>query len=347
MTDTTYRVSVVVPTFRRPELLNKCLAALTTQDLDPTCYEILIVDDANSPETRKQVECWSERLREDAGQMPGTSAEEDGLRELPRGHTIRYLPVIHSHGPAAARNLGWRAARGGIIAFTDDDCLPSPCWLKAGVSAFRDGVVGVCGKILVPLSSIPTDYEHNAGRLAYSRFVTANCFYRRSALEAIGGFDERFAVAWREDTDLMFSLLESGAKLLYIPEALVVHPIRPVPWGISLRQQRKSMYNALLYKKHSGLYRQRIQSSPPWHYYCIVSALLIVLVTALSAFWIPAIFALGAWVTLTGRFCVQRLRHTSHMPHHILEMVVTSMAIPPLAIFWRLYGAIRFRVFFF
>ena len=58
------------------------------------------------------------------------------------------------------------------------------------------------------------------------------------------------------------------------PQAVVVHPVRPAAWGVSLGQQRKSMFNALLYQKHPQLYRCRIQPGPPWHYYRIAGALL-------------------------------------------------------------------------
>ena len=97
------------------------------------------------------------------------------------------------------------------------------------------------GRIVVPVPHRPTDYERDAARLAAAEFVTANCFYRRDALAAAGGFDERFTAAWREDSDLFFTLLECGARLTHAPDAVVVHPIRPARWGVSLAQQRKSM----------------------------------------------------------------------------------------------------------
>src|SRR5438067_3847672 len=171
----TLRVSVVVPTFRRPDLLDRCLAALMAQDLSATDYEVIVVDDAACEETKRQVECWAERV------------------EL-SGHTIRYIPVTgvcHPHGPATARNVGWRAACGEIIAFTDDDCIPTPGWLRAGVAAFVDGVAGVDGRVVMPLPATPTDYERDAAGLERGEFVTANCFYGRDALVAVGGFDER------------------------------------------------------------------------------------------------------------------------------------------------------------
>lgn len=326
----TLRVSVVVPTFKRPDLLDRCLTALIAQEFAATDYEVIVVDDAACEETKRQVQCLAERV------------------EL-SGHTIRYMPVTavrHPHGPATARNIGWRSAYGEIIAFTDDDCIPTQGWLKAGVAALVDGIAGASGRIIVPLPPRPTDYEYNASYLEHSEFVTANCFYRRTTLISVGGFDERFTAPWREDSDLFFMLLERQAKYTYAAQAVVIHPVRPARWGVSLSQQRKSMFNALLYKKHPVLYRQRIQATPPWHYYCIVTALLAALLGAIEG---SAIFALGVacvWLYMTAHFCLQRLRHTSPAPKHIAEIIVTSLLIPPLAIFWRIVGAIKFRVFF-
>lgn len=344
VTEMTYRISVVVPTFKRPDLLHQCLSALTTQDLDPSEYEIIVVDDAASEVTRQQVEQWNECMHR-------------GKCENYPVLTIRYIVVTGSHGPSVARNVGWRAARGEIIAFTDDDCLPTPGWLRAGLSAFSDEVVGATGKLVMPLAHIPTDYERNATWLEKSEFVTANCFYRRDMLERVGGFDERFTAAWREDTDLFFTLrqyvekngcsnLELLSAFVYVPRAVVIHPVRPAPWGISIWQQRKSMFNALLYKKHPVAYRERIQSAPPWHYYCILGALLVAIGSALAGFWLFALGAFTAWMFMTGRFCLLRLQGTSHAPMHVMEMTVTSIVIPLLSIFWRIVGAIRFRVFF-
>jgi len=321
-------VSVVVPTFKRPDLLERCLAALVAQNFDPATYEIIIVDDADSQETRQQVACWSQQMQ-------------------PCGHTIYYLPVTGiPHGPAAARNRGWRAAAGEVIAFTDDDCVPDTDWLKAGVAAFADTIVGASGRVIVPLPDKPTDYEYNTAQLEQCEFATANCFYCRNALASVGGFDEHFTAPWREDSDLFFTLLEREAKCVAVPDAVVLHPVRPARWGTCLQQQRKSMFNALLYKKHPHLYRQKIQATPPWQYYSIVVALLFVLLGLAKHTRFLVFGGLGIWGWLTGRFFLQRLRHTSHAPHHIMEMLVTSLVIPPLAIAWRLWGAVKFRVFF-
>ncbi len=322
-----YRISVVVPTYRRPDYLARCLDALLSQDLDPTAYEVIVADDACSEETRRQVRCWADRA--------GAS-----------GRTLRYLAVTGAHGPAAARNAGWRTAHAPLVAFTDDDCIPRPSWLRAGLAAFDGGVVGLAGRVVVPSAQSPTDYEQNAALLETAEFVTANCFYRRDVLEQVGGFDESFAAAWREDSDLFFTLLERGARLASAPDAVVVHPIRTARWGVSVQQQRKSLYNALLYKKHPALYRERIQPAPPWHYYGIVGALLAALAGLLAGWWAAAAAAASAWLLMTAHFCLRRLRYTSRAPRHVAEMAVTSVVIPPLALFWRLRGALKFRVLF-
>lgn len=318
------RVSVVVPTYLRPSLLDRCLGALAAQEFDPAACEIVVADDAASDDTRRQVEVWAERS------------------PIP----IRYASPAGTHGPAAARNAGWQVARGAIVAFTDDDCVPSPTWLSEGVAAFAEGTAAVTGRVVVPIPERPTDYERDAAGLERAEFVTANCFVRRSVLAAVGGFDERYATAWREDSDLHFTLLERGESLGRAAEAVVVHPVRPGPWGVSLRQQRKSLFNALLFKKHPRLYRTRIQSSPPWDYYAIVATFATALVAVLGGWRELLLSACGVWTLLTARFCARRLRRNSYAPRHLAEMIVTSALIPPLSLFWRLYGAIKFRVFF-
>jgi GT2 family glycosyltransferase len=320
----TVRASIVVPTYRRPDLLSRCLAALVVQDFDPAEYEVLIADDAASEETRQLVAKWAER--------PGPA--------------VRYLPVTGAHGPAAARNVGWRAARGTLIAFTDDDTVPDRGWLRAGVAALEAGAGAATGRLEMPLPARPTDYERNEARLAEAEFVTANCFCRRDVLEGVGGFDERFTMAWREDSDLHFTLLERGYRIVKAPNALVVHPLRPARWGVSLSQQRKSRFNALLYKKHPQLYRQRIQPGPPWHYYLGMAALLAALAGGVGGASLLAAGGAGLWGAVTAWFCARRLRQSSSAPRHVAEMIVTSALIPPLSIYWRLRGAVQFRVFF-
>ena len=255
----------------------------------------------------------------------------------PETFEIIVVEDLRRDGPAAARNRGWRQAKAPIVAFTDDDCVPRADWLRYGLQAFEERADAVCGRVVMPLSARPTDYERDAQRLERAEFVTANCFCRRRLLERIGGFDERFRLAWREDSDLHFRLLRRGARIVHEPRAVVVHPVRPASWGVSLSQQRKVMFDALLFKKHPRLYRERIRRSPRWDYYLMTGSLF-------GGLFYPSLFLL--WLAFTARFAWQRLRGTSKSPRHVLEMIVTSIAIPPVALFWRLVGALKFRVAF-
>lgn len=317
-------VSVVVPTYKRPDLLRRCVEALLRQDLPPEDYEIIVADDAADPATRGAIELM-------ASQAP---------------ENLRYVAVQGRHGPAAARNTGWRAARAPIIAFTDDDCLPDPGWLREGLAAFEDGVAAVRGRLVMPLPRVPTDYELNAAGLMTAQFVTANCFCRRSTLEEIGGFDENFRRAWREDSDLHFRLLDRGARIVRRDSAKVVHPVRSASWGVSLRQQRNNLFEALLYKKHPFHYRRSLGQRPPWLYYAILGTAAAALTSGARGRRPQAAALAAAWAVLTAGFFGKRLKGTSRAPSHILEMAVTSALIPPVALFWRLRGAARYRVAF-
>ena len=348
-------VSVVIPTYRRPHMLLRCLEAVTKQDLSADCYEVLVCDDGPDPQTRAAVEALA-------------------ASQAARGLRIAYVAVTATQGPAGARNAGWRAASAGIIAFTDDDTIPEINWLSKGLACITEGVWAVSGAVEVPFdapkySDAPSDYEIDASGLSRAEFVTANCFVRRSALATLNGFDERYTSAWREDSDLQFRILRAGGCIVRSPHARVVHPVRPARWGVSIAQQRKSQFDALLYKTHRELYQQRIRTAPPWNYYVIVTSLIVAVIAALTAALTPKLMlgiapgvaanaslettmriigalALIVWATLTLRFVQRRLANTSHSPVHIAEMVWTSMIIPCLSVFWRIYGAVKFKVAF-
>lgn len=318
-------VSIVVPTCGRPPLLRQCLNSLLVQDFDPAAYEIIIVDDGPHAATRDAaVECVSQ-----------------GREHCPR---LTYIASPGPHGPAAARNFGWRAARAPVIAFTDDDTIASPDWLRKGLQAFAPDVKAVWGRIEMPLAGTPTDYERDAKGLETAEFVTANCFCPKAVLDRIGGFDERFRLAWREDADLYFRLLALGGRVVHAPDALIVHPIRPAAWGVSMRQQKKILFDALLYKKHPALYRQKIRAGARWDYYLIVACLILMPVAIVAGNALLALAALAIWMLLTLRFCVMRLKGTIKTASHVAEMLVTSAVIPPVAVFWRMVGAMKFRV---
>ena len=324
------RVSVVIPTYRRPELLSRCLAAVFAQRLGPADFEVTVVDDGHDDATRQAVD----RMRAAA----------------PPGAILVYLRPAQGRGPAVARNWGWRASRAPLIAFTDDDTIPDPDWLLQGARsmAMRPEWAACCGQVVVPLDrpGPPTDHERMTQGLESAEFVTANAFVRREALERVGGFDERFTRAWREDSDLQFRLMQEAGEVGRSPLAIVQHPVRPERWGVCLRQQHNTFFDALLYKKHPRLYRERIRPVPPWDYYAIVA---FTVAAALLGF-LGAAGAAGACaalaVLLVLRLAWRRLRPTRRTVSHACEMLATSVLIPYLSVYWRLRGAIRFKVLF-
>jgi glycosyltransferase involved in cell wall biosynthesis len=322
------RVSVVIPTYRRPELLRRCLDALLAQTLPPEAFEIIVVDDGHDERTRNTVEALA------AGR--------------PYAPRLRYLRPAHGRGPAVARNAGWRAAAAPLVAFTDDDTIPAPGWLAHGERAMAEaGVSAVCGRVEVPLDQpVPTDHERMTQGLQTAEFVTANAFVRREALMRIGGFDERFTRAWREDSDLQFRLMRECRPVGRCEQAVVLHPARAERWGVSLRQQRNTFFDALLYKKHPALYRQRIRRVPPWNYYLIVALALAAPLLVLAGQAVAAGTAALAAAALVLHLAFARLRHTARTRQHVTEMLATSVLIPFLSVYWRLRGAIHFRTAF-
>ncbi|WP_348753728.1 glycosyltransferase family A protein [uncultured Aquincola sp.] len=318
-------IAVVMATYRRPELLRRCLEAVVRQSLAGDRYEVLVVDDGPDDDTRRVV------------------AEFDAATG--GAPAVRYLRNM-GKGPATARNVGWRASAAPLIAFTDDDTVPDRDWLSEGLAAMARGAAAASGRVQVPVQGAPTDHARMTQGLETAEFVTANAFVRRDILQRVGGFDERFKRAWREDSDLHFAILTLGAEVIRAERAVVLHPVRPAPWGISLGQQKNVVFDGLLYKKHRELFRRKVRTQPPWLYVGIVGltgAALLALAAGAprAAGWCAAGALLGI-----GRFAWQRLRGSSHEPAHVWEMLCTSAAIPFLALWWRVVGAWRFKVIY-
>lgn len=320
------QISVIVPTYHRPHLLINCLRSLRRQTLSKEYYEVIIVSDGEDM-LAKQI-----------------------VSEYKVGSTlnVRFFSLPAKKGPAAARNLGWKNAYGKLIAFTDDDCLPQKTWLENILQHYNNETeIAFTGKVIVPVSEQPTDFELNTKGLETGDFVTANCVVTKTLLEEIGGFDEAFTSAWREDSDLEFKLIRRKVLIRKIHDAVVVHPVRKVEWGVSMKEQKKTKFNALLYKKYPNLYRQKIRAHPSWNYYFIILFFTVLLVSLFMKIAVTAIFAFIGWFCLTTSFTLQRLRATKKSFSHIFEMIVTSIAIPFLSVYWTLFGAVKYKVLFF
>jgi glycosyltransferase involved in cell wall biosynthesis len=201
-------MSVVVPTRNRPQSLEACLAAIKRQ-LGPD-DELLVVDSASTDDSTAEV---------------GAAA---GAR------VVRATRPGSSH----ARNLGWRAASHDLIAFTDDDVEVLAGWLEAAAAGLaRDDAWFVTGWIGVAphqadvpepnpilLREHPLVLDRDAeGALG----ATANCGFRRAALDAVGGFDENIGpgtwAAAGEDQELFDRLVAGGFSGYYDPQMRVYH----------------------------------------------------------------------------------------------------------------------------
>jgi len=302
----------------------RCLRALSAQCIDRSLYEVIVVSDGKDPKTEQVLKPWLRNAK---------------IR-------LSYLHTSERKGPAAARNLGWLTAKSALVAFTDDDCIPEKNWLKSILSAGEGlGMAAFSGYTKVPLPERPTDFAMNTAGLETAEFITANCACTKEALLRTGGFDERFKLAWREDSDLHFKLLEQHIPIIKLSSAVVVHPVREAPWGISIREQRKAAYEALLFSKYPDLYRRKI-GIRIWNYYLINMLWLILAMSLVAGLPTAAGIASGVLGTLLLLIVIKRLRRTSKSVMHILEMVSTSLVIPTLSVYWRLYGAFKYRVVF-
>ncbi|WP_027302770.1 glycosyltransferase family 2 protein [Rudanella lutea] len=317
-------ISVVIPTFRRPHLLQRCLNALGKQTFAHDAFEVLVVDDGNELATADIVDAATEAT----------------------GLTIRYLRQVQRRGPAAARNRGWQAAEGCIIAFTDDDCIPQPGWLAAANEGFEAGATVLTGRVIMPLPNQPTAHDRTTALLQSAEFVTANCFCMRSALERVGGFDESFDMAWREDSALQFALLEAGISIEPCPDAVIVHPLEPTGWQAPMRNERKNQYDALLYKRYPHLFRERIpqyRGLVATYYGAVGSA---ILAAGGAAVGNRALMRAGglSWLALTALLTARRQagQPADQLPRNALVSAVT----PFLSVYWRLYGSAKHRVWF-
>jgi GT2 family glycosyltransferase len=194
----------------------------------------------------------------------------------------RLMRLQPGRGPAAARNAGWRAATGALIAFTDDDCVPAPGWADALLAA-SDGASVVQG----PVEPLP-DERDRIGPFARTLWVregdgffqTANVAYPRALLERLGGFDEAFTHPAGEDTDLGLRALEAGARGVWAADALVHHAVHEPGWRGLVRDALRWGSAVRLVKRHPEL---RLRFHHRWFWKRSHEALLLALAGGLAA----------------------------------------------------------------
>jgi cellulose synthase/poly-beta-1,6-N-acetylglucosamine synthase-like glycosyltransferase len=208
--------SVVVCTRNRPDQLNRCL-----ETLRKTAYanlDVVVVDNGeDNARTRELAERWNATY----------------LRE----------PLV---GVSRARNHGARNCRTEIVAFIDDDAIPTPTWLSSLLNEFADpGVIAAAGRIeplnpdtCVGLTSVyGRDERHVFDACTPDWFLLANfggigdganMAFRRKAFDIWPGFDVRLglgaAIAGSDEHNAFFELIRRGHRIAFTPLAIVLHP---------------------------------------------------------------------------------------------------------------------------
>jgi glucosyl-dolichyl phosphate glucuronosyltransferase len=219
------KITVLVCTYNRAQTLGATIESVAAQTLPQSLsWEILVVDNNSSDETRQVVEGLQRRFPE----------------------RIRYL-FEPQQGVSYARNAGIREARGEILTFIDDDETASAGWLQNLIANLHSGEwAGVGGRVLPPSSfSLPRwlstkssfasgplatfDPALEAGQLNEAPFG-ANMAFRREVFERYGGFRTDLGRAGKslisnEDTEFGRRLMAAGLKLRYEPSALTYHPV--------------------------------------------------------------------------------------------------------------------------
>src|SRR4051794_30569986 len=193
MSSTPTDVTLVVPTIGRASLAR--LIASLNASRGPVPRAVVVVDDRPEPDATLAL----------PAAIAGTSVT---------------MAVSGGRGPAAARNVGIRRSTSSWIAFLDDDVEVSRDWLEHLADDLRTAETASAaasqGRIEVPLPTHrrATDWERDVGGLAGAAYVTADLAYRRDVLLAVGGFDEGFRYAYREDADLALRVREAGHTIV-------------------------------------------------------------------------------------------------------------------------------------
>jgi glycosyltransferase involved in cell wall biosynthesis len=206
-------ISLVVCTRNRLGKLRQCLDALSRISFRQP-WQLIVVDNGSTDGT--------------ADHLPIAVAAVQAAN-------IKILAEPR-RGVARARNVGWRAAAAEIIAFIDDDCYATPSFLDDVLTAFSPDVAAIGGRVLLhDPADLPMTIQESTERHVFepSSFLRtglihgANSSFRRSALEAIGGFDERLGpgswVASAEDVDALASVIWSGMRVAYDPRPTIYH----------------------------------------------------------------------------------------------------------------------------
>jgi glycosyltransferase involved in cell wall biosynthesis len=226
-------ISIIIPVYNSEKTIDETIEALMKQNYSKKDYEIIVVDDGSTDRTVDVVKKFK---------------------------TVKLVKQKHK-GPAAARNIGVKHAKGGIILFTDADCIPIKNWIKNMVKPFKNKkIVGVSGSYRTlnndKLVARFTGYEIADRHKSMEKqknidFIgTFSAGYRKDIFLKFKGFDESFPIASGEDPELSFKINKAGLNMVFQPKAFVYHK-HPDSLKKYLKQKFwRAYWRIALYKKH-------------------------------------------------------------------------------------------------
>ena len=234
-------ISIVIPTYNRKPILEKCLYALEKQrftDSKVNTYEIVLVDDGSTDGTLE----WLNK----------------NTNDFPHVHCF-----VQNHlGPASARNLGIEKAKGDIIIFIDSDLVVTKSFLQSHADALVKGEEKLGNDRLFTYGSVintcnfnnPTAEAYKVTDFSAAFFSSGNVAIARKWLEKAGLFDISFKQYGWEDLELGVRLKKLGLKLIKCPEAVGYHwhpafNLKQIPSLINQEIERGKM-GVLFYQKH-------------------------------------------------------------------------------------------------
>jgi glycosyltransferase involved in cell wall biosynthesis len=226
-------VSIIIPTFNGASRIGHCLETLLKQIVGHDA-EILVINDGSTDKTVEVV-----------ANYPG----------------VRLINQVNA-GPAAARNRGAMEARGLIILFTDDDCVPMPDWFSAMLAPFEDpNVVGVKGvyrthQPQLAARFVQIEYEDRYQLMANLPSIdfidTYSAGFRRDRFLEMNGYDTSFPVACAEDIELSYRMSARGWLMKFVPAAIVYHTHPDAVWKYLKKKYKFAFWRVLAVRKNPG-----------------------------------------------------------------------------------------------
>lgn len=317
--------TVVIPSHRRRNLLEKLLWSLQQQTLGPQHFQVRVIA------------------------TEGDEAFHINIRQFSFDGQIVSIPNDPMKGKSASakRNYGAQIADGEWIAFTDDDCLVDKDWLREAQAIIQSQKVDfIEGAVFIPPPQKPTFTYKGIQRLSRKGgYQTCNMFYRRNEFAELGGFDPKFPY-YLEDTDIAWTFLENGKKPAFAEKAIVSHPVpEPVPKKIleSAWRMEKLPY---LFKKHPKTFKESSMRAFPRPYLI----LLLLDVSTFLTIWFSPWMALGLLFTrilITFLFIIRMFWGCSTTFNEISQVFYYSLLSPLISFYSLIKGNITNRVWIF